>query len=262
MPTPRFRLFPDSPSLRALFSARSIRYRWRMNNPVITAAIILICVALWIIELFGNFFAPQVLNTMLRFGMLRPATAFQEPWTFLTSMFLHQPNSLMHIVFNMLTLWSVGPVLERLMGHWEFLILYIISGLGGGMGMMVWAAFSRNPYTWLTGVYGASGALFGLFAAILVVYRRISQDMRSMLVWMAINFLMPLVVPSIAWQAHLGGFVAGGVMTLLVIDGIPALRRTSALRRVLIYGGALLILMVIIFLLCNARNPFVAQLVH
>ena len=49
-------------------------------------------------------------------GMLLPATAVRHPWTFITSMFLHQPTSLWHILFNMLTLWCVGPVLERMMG--------------------------------------------------------------------------------------------------------------------------------------------------
>ena len=115
-------------------------------------------------------------------------------------MFLHQPTSLWHILFNMLTLWCVGPVLERMMGHWPYLALYLLSGLGGGAGLMVWAVCS--PSGWMTAAYGASGALFGLFAAILVVYRRIGIDIRSMLIWMLVNFLMPVITPGIAWQAH------------------------------------------------------------
>ena len=64
---------------------------------------------------------------------------------------------------------------------------------------MVWALFSQDG--WITSSYGASGALFGLFAAILVVYQRIGIDIRSMMIWMLINFLMPIITPNIAWQA-------------------------------------------------------------
>ena len=55
----------------------------------------------------------------------------------------------------------------------------------------------------------ASGALFGLFASLLVVYRRIGADIRSMLIWMAVNFALPFVVGGVAWQAHVGGFCSG-----------------------------------------------------
>ncbi len=232
----------------------------RNNDPVVTVAIMLVCIALWIVELLLSFLAPQLLNGLLQFGMFQPASAFREPWTFITSMFLHEPRSIFHILFNMLTLWAVGPFLlqfgmfqpasafrepwtfitsmflheprsifhilfnmltlwavgpflERLMGHWAYLVLYAVSGIGGGMGMMVWAALSGNQFNWLTASYGASGALFGLFAACLVVYRKVGEDLRSMLIWMGINFLMPLITPNIAWQAHLGGFVVGGATT-------------------------------------------------
>ena len=60
-------------------------------------------------------------------------------------MFLHAPNSILHILFNMIALYSVGPVLERLIGHWRFLGLYMISGLGGALGMMVWAVVAPGP---------------------------------------------------------------------------------------------------------------------
>ena len=57
----------------------------------------------------------------------------------------------------MLTLWSVGPMLERLMGHWPFLALYMLSGIGGGMGMMLWGALAPGQAGWFTAAYGASG---------------------------------------------------------------------------------------------------------
>ena len=213
-----------------------------------------VCIVVWIVEAVLNLVWQGGLNAMLNAGMLMPATAVHKPWTFITSMFLHQPNSLWHILFNMLTLWCVGPVLERMMGHWSFLALYAVSGLAGGTGMMLWAVLS-GASGWITPVYGASGALFGLFAAILVVYRRIGLDLRSMMIWMLINFLRPVIMPNIAWQAHLGGFLFGGMFTWLLVSGLRVLRGKSLLRRTLIYGTVMVIVIIAIDLLCNAVNP-------
>lgn len=213
-----------------------------------------VCIVVWIVEAVLNLVWQGGLNAMLNAGMLMPATAVHKPWTFITSMFLHQPNSLWHILFNMLTLWCVGPVLEHMMGHWSFLALYAVSGLAGGTGMMLWAVLS-GASGWITPVYGASGALFGLFAAILVVYRRIGLDIRSMMIWMLINFLMPVIMPNIAWQAHLGGFLFGGMFTWLLVSGLRILRGKSLSRRTLIYGTVMVIVIIAIDLLCNVVNP-------
>ena len=213
-----------------------------------------VCIVVWIVEAVLNLVWQGGLNAMLNAGMLMPATAVHKPWTFITSMFLHQPNSLWHILFNMLTLWCVGPVLERMMGHWSFLALYAVSGLAGGTGMMLWAVLS-GASGWITPVYGASGALFGLFAAILLVSRRIGLDIRSIMIWMLINFLMPVIMPNIAWQAHLGGFLFGGMFTWLLVSGLRVLRGKSLLRRTLIYGTVMVIVIIAIDLLCNAANP-------
>ena len=69
-------------------------------------------------------------------GMAAPVRLVAEPWTLITSMFLHAPNSLLHILFNMIALYSVGPVLERMIGHWRFWGLYVISGLAAPWGLM------------------------------------------------------------------------------------------------------------------------------
>ena len=250
----RFSLFPDSPSFKDLFSARSMRYRWRNGDPVITVTIMVICVAVWIVETLLKIAWPASYNSFVGAGVFMPALATHRPWTFITSMFLHQPASLWHILFNMLTLWCVGPVLERMMGHLPYLARYVLSGLGGGAGMMVWALFSQDG--WITSSYGASGALFGLFAAILVVYQRIGIDIRSMMIWMLINFLMPIITPNIAWQAHVGGFIIGGVFTWLLVSGLHALRGKSLQQRTLIYGAIMLVVIIAIVVACNMGNPF------
>ncbi|WP_317369798.1 rhomboid family intramembrane serine protease [Bifidobacterium pullorum] len=251
----RFSLFPESPTLRDMFSKRAIRYHWRDNGPVFCAAIAIICIAIWLIELLLSIVSPSALNALVNFGAIQPMLAVSRPWTFITSMFLHQPTSILHILFNMLTLWSVGPMLERLMGHWPFLALYMLSGIGGGMGMMLWGALAPGQAGWFTAAYGASGALFGLFAAVLIVYRRVGADITSMLVWMVINFLMPVVVSNVAWQAHLGGFLIGALFTWLLVSGLHALRGKSLAYRSAVYGAVVFVLMVVVILLCDLGNP-------
>ena len=234
-----------------------MRYRWRNGDPVITVTIMAICVAVWIVETLLKIVWPTGCNAFVGSGVFMPALATHRPWTFITSMFLHQPASLWHILFNMLTLWCVGPVLERMMGHLPYLALYVLSGLGGSAGMMVWALFSQDG--WLTSAYGASGALFGLFAAILVVYQRIGIDIRSMLIWMLINFLMPIITPNIAWQAHIGGFIIGGVFAWLLVSGLHALRGKSLQQRTLIYGVIMLAVIIAIVVACNMSNPLLTN---
>ncbi|MBM6700426.1 rhomboid family intramembrane serine protease [Bifidobacterium pullorum subsp. saeculare] len=230
---------------------QQIRNEWRLGEPVVTKAIIALCVAVWVVEIVLRLLSPRLFDTVVGGGMMMPLTVLVHPWTWLTSMFLHAP-SILHILFNMIALYSVGPVLERMMGHWRYLALYLISGLGGTMGLVVWARLTGD---WFTAAYGASGALFGLFAAVLVVYRRVGADIRSMLVWMAVNFLLPLVVGGIAWQAHVGGFLVGSALTWLLVRGLPALRHRSFNQRMAIYGGAVTVVVLVVIALCAPHLP-------
>lgn len=227
-------------------SKKEIRYAWAAGEPVVTTAIIVACVAVWLVEIVTRYLMPPVFAAIVNWGMVAPVLMVQRPWTWLTSMFLHAP-SVLHILFNMLALWSVGPMLERMLGHWRFLAFYLISGFGGAAGLMVWARLTGD---WGTTAYGASGALFGLFAAMLVVFRRVGADIRSMLVWMAVNFAMPFVMGGIAWQAHVGGFVTGGVLAALLTAAVPGTRGRSLTWRMGVFGGAVVVVLVAVVLLC------------
>ena len=221
---------------------RGVTGQWRRGDPVITWAIIIICSLVWLLTTLARYAAPGIYTSVVGSLMFVPINAFTTPWTWFTSLFVHAP-SVIHVLFNMIALWSVGPVLERMMGHWQFATLYVISGLGGAVGLMVYCAMTGD---WMMSAYGASSALFGLFAAILIVFRQIGADIRSMLIWMAINFAMPLVVPNIAWQAHVGGFITGGVLTWLLVAGVPTLRRRSYTTRMWVYGTIVVALLLVI----------------
>ncbi|MCI1984475.1 MAG: rhomboid family intramembrane serine protease [Bifidobacteriaceae bacterium] len=239
-------------SLRDLFSKKRISYEWRNGGPVITTAILLICVAVWLVEIVTRFLAPTVFSVLVNGGSFAPVYFSLRPWTALTSMFLHS-TSIFHIGFNMLTLWMVGPMLEKLFGHWQYFALYMISGLGGSMGLMLWSRLAPlSTGALAVSAYGASGAIFGLFAALLAVYHRTGVDIRSMIVLLVINFAMPFFYPNIAWQAHVGGFVMGGILTLLLMWRAPGVRKMSLTARTWMFSLILLVVMAVVMVWCSA----------
>ena len=138
------------------------------------------------------------------------------PWLLLTSMFTHV--AIWHIGFNMLALYALGPQLELAIGRARFLALYFVSGLAGSATVM-WLSYEHSR------TLGASGAIFGLMGALLVVAFKVGGDVRSLLTWIGVNFVITFVFASfISWHGHLGGFV-GGVLLAIAIVYAPKPRR-------------------------------------
>ncbi|HET6151656.1 MAG TPA: rhomboid family intramembrane serine protease [Marmoricola sp.] len=125
------------------------------------------------------------------------------PWQVITSVFAHQ--EILHIGFNMIALYFIGPQLEAVLGRTRYLALYLISGVTGSAVVMVLS--SNNSPT-----LGASGAIFGLLGALLVVCYKIGADLQPILVWVGINVVFTFVGSNISWQGHLGGFVGGAAV--------------------------------------------------
>jgi membrane associated rhomboid family serine protease len=153
-----------------------------------------------------------------------PVLAEAEPWRLLTSAFLHSPGQPLHILFNMYALWLTGPYLEDLLGRARFLALYLISAIGGSVGYLL-IADPQDAQQWFGGAVGASGAVFGLFAAFLVVQRRLKRDAGAMFVVIAINAALSFL-PNVAWQAHLGGLLTGAA-TAAVLAYAPKANRNA-----------------------------------
>lgn len=129
-----------------------------------------------------------------------PGVADGAVWQILTSAFMHLDVT--HIAFNMFALWVLGPQLEAFLGHARYLALYLVSAFAGSAAVM-WFA----PPT--TTTVGASGALFGLMGALLVVVWRQGGDVRNILFWVGANLVFTFMVSGISWQGHLGGLVGG-----------------------------------------------------
>ena len=141
------------------------------------------------------------------------AGAPYEPWRMITSMFAHSPSSFLHILFNMFTLWMFGQALESLLGRARFITLYFIAGLAGSLGVMYFdlaLGLDFNP------VVGASGAIFGLMGAYLVILRHLGGNSTSLLVLLIINVVIGFLPGSnLAWQAHVGGLIGGALAGLI-----------------------------------------------
>ncbi len=151
-----------------------------------------------------------------------PAVATGEWWRIFTSAFMHY--GITHILFNMWALWVVGPPLERWLGRNRFLALYVLSALGGGV-----LAYLLSPLNSATA--GASGAIFGLFGATLVIGRRVNMDTRGIMAVIVLNLAFTFVIPlisgmKISWQGHIGGLLTG-MLVAWIYAYTPHQRRNS-----------------------------------
>jgi membrane associated rhomboid family serine protease len=202
---------------RTVRQARTVFGGEVATGALVTRTLIAACVAV---------FAGQMLLTgvdLTRRFMFVPVLATTEPYRFLTAAFLHSPNFFLHIVFNMYALWLTGPYLEHLLGRARFLALYLVSAVGGSVMMYVLA--SPTGQSWVTGGVGASGAVFGLWGAIMVLNWRQGMDNRGWIGLLVINGLIGFLPGvNIAWQAHLGGLVTGAAVGA-VYALTPAARR-------------------------------------
>jgi membrane associated rhomboid family serine protease len=143
-------------------------------------------------------------------GLSGPAVADGEVWRLLTSGFLHA--GFLHLAFNAFALYVLGTMLEPAVGRLRFGIIYFVSLFAGSFGALV---ADPNALT-----VGASGAIFGLMGAAIVVMRnRGINPMESGLgVWLGINLLFTFAIPGISIGGHIGGLVGGALAAFLMFD--------------------------------------------
>lgn len=197
------------------------------GRPLVTYGIIAACVVVYSLQMLipGDWVYKQFAYNNI---FAAPQYGAFEPWRMITSAFLHSPDSLLHILLNMYTLWIFGQALEPVLGRIRFLALYLISAIGGSVGYLLLNPL-LVPGQGLVGLVGASGAIFGLFGAMLLVQRQRGGDTRQLWVLIAINGVIGFLIPHIAWQAHLGGLITGGLCAA-VLAYTPRGRRQGLLQ--------------------------------
>jgi membrane associated rhomboid family serine protease len=168
---------------------------------------------------------------------------YYKPWQFLTYMFMHDPNSFFHILFNMFGLWMFGSTLENLWGSTRFIIFYLLCGLGAGFVHMgaLWYDFHKLPYELLMNridipTLGASGAVMGIFAAF--GYTFPNSEM----------IILPIPFPIKAKYAMIG------LVVLDIIGGIS--NDQSGVAHFAHVGGAVVGILILLIWNKNNRKTF------
>ncbi len=179
-----------------------------LSSPVVTMTLIAINVAVFLIVSGTGGIGGRVgrhlveIPTSVGFAPSLNLTGVAQGgyWEIVSSTFTH--FEILHIAMNMIGLWIFGSFLEHELGRWRFLALYLVTGIVGSVGVYLVA----DPHVL---AYGASGSVFGLFAAAFVVLMKQRRDVTQLLVLLALNLFISFAVPHIAWQAHIGGLLSG-----------------------------------------------------
>lgn len=183
----------------------------------------------------------------LDLGLFGPAVGDGEWYRLITSGFMHA--GLIHIGFNMFALYILGPLLESALGHVRFAAMYVASLLAGSLGVML---LSPNDLT-----VGASGAIFGLFAATFVIARgRGLTDVASQIgMLLVLNLIITFTLPGISIGAHLFGALGGAICALVIVAGDRGL---TGENRAFAEAGIMLLLAIasLVLAIAIAPDPF------
>lgn len=172
-----------------------------VEKPIWTYIFILVCVIMFVF---------QNLTTYWIYLAFFPLYAFDMPWTFITSIFLHADFE--HLLFNMIALFFFGLSLENIVGRKLFAIIFILSGLFGNLGYLIF-----DPLSYVPGV-GASGAIYGIVGTLVVLtpFRRVFLYgflpiplILLVILWALIDFAGLFSPSTIAHSAHLAGLIVG-----------------------------------------------------
>jgi membrane associated rhomboid family serine protease len=144
-----------------------------------------------------------------KFALFAPSVTNGQWWLLFTAGFLH--GSIIHLLFNVYILWVLGSQLENIVGKTKFIIIYVGSLLGGSLASYLFSPFGSYSI-------GASGAIFGLMGATLVVGRKRNLDISQITTLVVINVVIGFVLSGIDWRAHLGGLAAGALISWVLIN--------------------------------------------
>lgn len=186
------------------WSSREAVHYGHTKTPVVTYTII----AITLLTGIAQFLNPEVTSALLFNSFyLVPELGMFEPWRIVTAAFVH--GGILHFALNMMVLYMVGRALEPALGTARFLILYLLSAIGGSVAV--------GLLDFGTSVVGASGAIFGLFGAYILLARRSGADVTGVIVVVGINLVIGFIPGmGISWQAHVGGLVVGLLVALVL----------------------------------------------
>ncbi|HYI52144.1 MAG TPA: rhomboid family intramembrane serine protease [Microbacterium sp.] len=207
------------------------------SRPLVTYGIIAVTTLVWLVGLIPGV-GDTVQNALLFWGpsLYPELTGTFEPWRLLTASLVH--SGFWHVGLNMLALWMMGRSLEPLLGRGRFLTLYLLSALGGAVAVAL--------LSFTTPVVGASGAIFGLFGALIVIGRHIGANIGGIAIILGINLVIGFIPGfNISWQAHVGGLVVGALVGLIYARTRSVRRRALQIGLIAALTAALLALLLV-----------------
>lgn len=212
---PRQTPYPKAPHspLRRTF----IRWSFTLDQmgPVVTYAIIAINVVVFLLTIPGGSFLNGNQTINAQWGLIPNNVILGEYWRLITSMFVH--DGILHIGLNMMSLYYIGVIVEKLYGRARYLTIYMLAGISGGI---LTVLLSTNIVA-----VGASGAIFGIFGTLGVFFwlKRKEYGQISRLIlnqwsfWLFINLIFTFSAPNIDILGHIGGFAAGLILGTVLI---------------------------------------------
>ncbi|GAX05824.1 membrane-associated serine protease [Secundilactobacillus pentosiphilus] len=211
------------------------RLKHWLAGPYITISLIVITILVYLAMTLAG--GSQNTQVLVDFGAkYNPLILAGQWWRLITPIFLHMGFE--HILFNMVTLYFIGFQIEAIFGHWRYLAIFLISGIGGNL-----ASFAFNPNSISA---GASTAIFGLFGAFLMLGESfwenpyIRQMTKTFLLFIGFNLVFDIFSVGTDIQGHIGGLVIGFLMAYIV--GVPKVGRISTVKRILAVIVAILVM--------------------
>jgi membrane associated rhomboid family serine protease len=227
---------------RVIDARRTTGRRSGFTGAPVTQAILVVTVGIYLLGFLSRDTDAWLLNNLAHANWLLEAG---EYWRMASHALLHA--STMHILFNMYALYLFGPELERRVGSVPFAMFYVAAAAGGSA-----AAYALGPIEMVA--VGASGAIFGLFGAWIYVSYRMRHtpagqaQFRQLSVLLAINLALPLFIPRVAWEAHVGGLLFGVAMAA-VWSAVAAGKPNAEARRSIVSAAFLVAAIVAVMVL-------------
>jgi len=181
------------------------------SRSTVISLITIIC-GFYLYELFDS----GIIGTFGLYG-IELLKSTNEWYRLVTVALVHDNSNTLpiHLAFNMLALHSLGTPIEQFMGRTKFLVIFFVSLIGGSL--LSAYSLGYNGYS-----IGASGAVFGLFGAFIVIGKRMNGEVKSIIVVIVLNFALGFTIGGVDWRTHLGGLIAGAVVTKVLLTLRPS----------------------------------------
>ncbi|MFT4128008.1 MAG: rhomboid family intramembrane serine protease, partial [Gordonia sp. (in: high G+C Gram-positive bacteria)] len=184
----------------------------------------------------GSLSDVAVCEPLLHGELVRGNVFLGQYWRLLTAGFLHY--GVLHLAVNMISLYLLGRDLEKVLGTGRYLLVYLTALLGGSAAVMVFQADDTRSA-------GASGAIFGLMGAMLVVVLRLRMSATPVLTIIGVNLVMSFTLTGVSLPAHVGGLLFGAAAAAVQVYA-PAIVPSGNARTITAvgYGGAAALLVI------------------